>query len=51
MSLFLAGCCHLITQIFEAVFSEPLLAFFMTAMLLAVVTGLFLYIYRGTKRY
>lgn len=51
MSLFLAGCCHMITKIFEAVFSEPLLAFFMTAMLLAVVAGLFSYIYRGTKRY
>lgn len=50
MSLFLAGCCHLITQIFEAVYSEPLLAFFMTVMLMAVVVGLFLYIYRGTKR-
>lgn len=50
MSLFLAGCCHLITQIFEAVYSEPLLAFFMTVMLMAVVAGLFLYIYRGTKR-
>lgn len=41
----------MITKIFEAVFSEPLLAFFMTAMLLAVVAGLFLYIYHGTKRY
>ena len=37
MSLFLAGCCHLITQIFEAVYSEPRLAFFMTVMLMAVV--------------
>lgn len=51
MNLFLSGCCHLITQIFEAIFSEPLLAFFMTALLVAVAAGLFLYIYRGTKRY
>ena len=50
MSSFLTGCCRLISSIFDAVFSEPLLAFFMTVMLVAVVVGLFLYIYRGTKR-
>ncbi len=50
MSAFLTGCCRLISSIFDAVFSEPLLAFFMTVMLVAVVAGLFLYIYRGTKR-
>lgn len=49
-SAFLTGCCRLISSIFDAVFSEPLLAFFMTVMLVAVVAGLFLYIYRGTKR-
>ena len=50
MSEFITGCCRLISSIFDAVFSEPLLAFFMTVMLVAVVAGLFLYIYRGTKR-
>lgn len=50
MSSFLTGCCRLISGIFGAVYSEPLLAFFMTVMLVAVVAGLFLYIYRGTKR-
>ena len=50
MSAFLTGCCRLISGIFGAVYSEPLLAFFMTVMLVAVVADLFLYIYRGTKR-
>lgn len=50
MSEFITGCCRLISGIFGAVYSEPLLAFFMTVMLVAVVAGLFLYIYRGTKR-
>ena len=49
MSAFLIDCCRLISSIFDAVFAEPLLAFFMTVMLVAVVAGLFLYIYRGTK--
>ena len=50
MSELITGCCRLISGIFGAVYSEPLLAFFMTVMLVAVVSGLFLYIYRGTKR-
>lgn len=51
VSVFLIGICSLITSIFTAVFSEPLLAFFMSAMLMAVVAGLFLYIYRRSKRF
>ena len=37
MSEFITGCCRLISGIFGAVYSEPLLAFFMTVMLVAVV--------------
>lgn len=51
MSEFITGCCRLISGIFGEVYSEPALAFFMTVILLAVVAGLFLYIYRGTKRF
>ena len=38
-------------NILSAVFSEPLLTFFLTVMLMAVVAGLFLYIYRRSKRF
>lgn len=51
VSIFLADICDLISGVFAAVFSQPLLAFFMTAALLAVVAGLFLYIYRRSKRF
>lgn len=50
VSEFLAGVCGLISSIFSAVFSEPLLAFFLTVMLVSVVAGLFLYIFRQSKR-
>ena len=51
VSVFLTGICSLISGVFSAVFAQPLLAFFMTAALLAVVAGLFLYIYRRSKRF
>lgn len=51
VTAFLSGVCRLISGTFSAVFSEPLLAFFMAAALLAVVAGLFLYIYRRSKRF
>ena len=51
VSAFLTGICSLISGVFSAVFAQPLLAFFMTATLLAVVAGLFLYIYRRSKRF
>lgn len=51
VSVFLTGICSLISSIFTAVFSEPLLAFFMSVILVAVVAGLFLYIYRRSKRF
>ncbi len=51
VSTFLAGCCRLVTGTFDAVFSEPLLAFFLTVLVMAMVAGLFLYIYRRAKRF
>nr|DAX03069.1 MAG TPA: TmCorA-like maritima CorA-like family [Inoviridae sp.] len=51
VSVFLTDICDLISGVFSAVFAQPLLAFFMTATLLAVVAGLFLYIYRRSKRF
>lgn len=51
VSAFLSGVCRLISGTFSAVFSEPLLTFFLTVMLMAVVAGLFLYIYRRSKRF
>ncbi len=51
VSAFLTGICSLISGVFSAVFAQPLLAFFMTATLLTVVAGLFLYIYRRSKRF
>ena len=51
VSAFLTGICRLISGTFSAVFSEPLLTFFLTVMLMAVVAGLFLYIYRRSKRF
>ena len=51
VSVFLAGCCRLVTGTFDAVFSEPLLAFFLTVLVMAVAAGLFLYIYRRAKRF
>ena len=51
VSAFLTGICTLISGVFSAVFGQPLLAFFMTAALLAMVAGLFLYIYRRSKRF
>ena len=50
VSAFLTGICSLISGVFSAVFAQSLLAFFMTATL-AVVAGLFLYIYRRSKRF
>ena len=47
VSAFLAGCC----RTFDAVFSEPLLACFLTVLVMAVAAGLFLYIYRRAKRF
>ena len=47
VSVFLTGICSLISGVFSAVFAQPLLAFFTTA----VVAGLFLYIYRRSKRF
>ncbi len=51
VSAFLTGICDLISGVFAAVFSQPLLTFFLTVMLMAVVAGLFLYIYRRSKRF
>lgn len=51
MTEFLTGVCRLISGVFGAVFAQPVLAFFMTTMLMAVVAGLFLYIYRNSKRF
>ena len=51
MTEFLTGVCRLISGVFGAVFAQPVLAFFMTTMLMAVVAGLFLYIYRTSKRF
>ena len=51
VTAFLTGVCRLISGTFSAVFSEPLLTFFLTVMLMAVVAGLFLYIYRRSKRF
>ena len=51
MTEFLTGVCRLISGVFGAVFAQPALAFFMTTMLMAVVAGLFLYIYRNSKRF
>lgn len=51
VSAFLTGCCRLISSIFGAVLSEPLLSFFVTVLVMAVVAGLFLYIYRSAKRF
>ena len=49
VTAFLTGVCRLISGTFSAVFSEPLLTFFL--MLMAVGAGLFLYIYRRSKRF
>ena len=38
VSAFLTGICSLISGVFSAVFAQSLLAFFMTATLLAVVS-------------
>ena len=51
VTAFLTGVCRLISGTFSAVLSEPLLTFFLTVMLMAVVAGLFLYIYRRSKRF
>ena len=51
VSEFLAGVCRLVSSVFSAVLAEPLLSIFMTAMLMAVVAGLFLYIFRSAKRF
>ena len=51
VSAFLTGCCRLVSGTFNAVLSEPLLAFFLTVLVMAVVAGLFLYIYRSAKRF
>lgn len=49
--VFLSRCCHLISGTFSAVLSEPLLAFFLTVLVMAVAAGLFFYIYRSSKRF
>lgn len=51
VSAFLAGCCRLVSGTFSAALSEPVLAFFLTVLVMAVVAGLFLYIYRRSKRF
>ena len=51
VSAFLTGCCYLISGTFDAIFSQPLLAFFLTVLVMAVAAGLFLYIYRRAKRF
>lgn len=48
---FLSGVCRLISDTISAVYTVPLLAFFMTCMLLAVVAGLLLYMFRKAKRF
>lgn len=50
VSDFLTDVCGLVNSTFSAVFAEPLLAFSMTVMLAAVAAGLFLYIFRQSKR-